>query len=407
MSRTLYLTRLRQLIGGDGEEFATALRERRGWRPREVEMRLTWSCEAHCEQCGMHDFARAAGETYTHRLPLARVLEVLTELGTMGCESILFSGGEVTLIKQLDQILSHATQYGISTHINTHGGSLTPEYCDQLLNSGLAGMMVSLDSGDPEQHDTIRKLPGLFEAATGGMTYLRKQRPAQSDFFMLVNSVIMKESYPHIPRLVDEVAATGVPELSLSPVSVDNEWDDWANFKTELKLSSDDEARLEQEILPDAIERANRGGVTLRFPGEVVADGSVQLYRSFVNPRPVNCAVVHYHSVINVNGDVIPCCYSSPYSYSLGNVRETSFTDVWNGDAYKTFREGAFPAKYEMCSTCSQHRNENELLERWFERHERRAGFDTGAKEPDAEFFAPSRRLAPVPVSVSLRRDKA
>jgi radical SAM protein with 4Fe4S-binding SPASM domain len=403
MSRTLYLTRLRQLIGRDGDEFATALRERRGWRPREVEMRLTWACEAHCEQCGMHDFARAAGPTYSHRLPVDRVLQILTELGGMGCESILFSGGEVTIISQLPQILSHATEHGISAHINTHGGNLTDEYCDRLLDAGLAGMMVSLDSGDPDQHDKIRKLPGLFEAATKGMRYLRSQRPDQSTFFMLVNSVIMKESYEAIPRLVDAVASTGVPELSLSPVSVDNEWDDWANFKTELKLSVDDERRLEQEIMPDALERAARGGVTVRFPGELMPDGTVQLYQSFVNPEPVNCAVAHYHSVINVNGDVIPCCYSSPFAYSLGNVRDTSFADVWNGAEYKRFREGCFPARFEMCATCSQHRNENELLQRWYERHESKLGLEVPA--PSGEpFFSASPRVAPVPVAVAQRR---
>lgn len=389
MSRTLYLTRLRQLIGSDGDEFATALRERRGWRPREVEMRLTWACDAHCEQCGMHDFVRVSGPDYSHRLPVGRVLELLAELADMGCESILFSGGEVTLVSALPRILTRATEVGIAPHINTHGGNLGPEYCDRLLDSGLAGLMVSLDSGDPDQHDTIRKLPGLFAAATAGLTYLRDRRPNQGDFFMLVNSVIMKENYVNIPRLVDAVAATGVGELSLSPLSVDNAWDDWANFKTDLKLTPDDEQRLEREILPDSLERATRGGLTVRYPGTQLPDGTVRLHDSFLNPEPVNCSVVHYHSVINVNGDVIPCCYSSPGTWAVGNVRATSFASVWNGEAYREFREGCFPARYEMCATCSQHRNENELLQRWYERHETKLGYDVPVQSPGAGFEPP------------------
>lgn len=404
MSRTLYLSRLRQLIGGDGEELAAALRERRGWRPREVEMRLTWACEAHCEQCGMHDFARAAGPEYSHRIPVERVLEILSELGALGCESILFSGGEVTIIRQLPEILAHASAAGIATHINTHGGNLTPDYCDTLLESGLAGLMVSLDSGDGAQHDEIRRLPGLFEIATAGMRYLRTRRPGQNQLFMIVNSVIMKSSYRQIPRLVDEVAACGVPELALSAVSVDNEWDDWANFKTELKLDGDDEANLEREVLPEALRRASRAGVTVRFPGELMSDGTVRLFRSFRNTTPVNCSVVHYHSVINVNGDVIPCCYSSPYAHTLGNIRHTSFSDIWQGDAYRAFRSGAFPARYEMCATCSQHRNENELLERWFERHEQTNGYPIRERSLEPGFDSPTRRVAPVPVSVLQRR---
>jgi radical SAM protein with 4Fe4S-binding SPASM domain len=392
MSRTLYLTRLRQLIGGDGDDFAAALRERRGWRPREVEMRLTWACDAHCEQCGMHDFVRISGPSYSHRLPVERVLELLSELAELGCESVLFSGGEVTLVSALHRILGHASAVGIAPHINTHGGNLTPDYCDRLLDSGLAGLMVSLDSGDPTQHDTIRKLPGLFAAATAGLSYLRSRRPDQRDLFMLINSVIMKESYANIPRLVDAVAATGVGELSLSPLSVDNAWDDWANYNTDLKLTPEDELRLERQVLPDALERAARGGVTLRYPGTPLPDGTVELHRSFLNPQPVNCSVVHYHSVINVNGDVIPCCYSSPGTYSVGNVRESSFAAVWNGDPYAEFRQGCFPARYEMCATCSQHRNENELLQRWFERHEAALGHEAPPGASGAGFEQPRPR---------------
>lgn len=409
MSRTLYLTRLRQLVTRDGEELASALRERRGWRPREVEMRLTWACEAHCEQCGMHDFARASGHAYRHRLPSERVLELLSELSSMGCESILFSGGEVTLVSALPKILAHATEVGISPHINTHGGNLKPAYCDELLDSGLAGLMVSLDSGDPDEHDKIRKLPGLFAAATAGLAYLRSRRPDQRDFFMLVNSVIMRESYPNIPRLVDAVAAAGVPELSLSPLSVDNEWDDWANFNTDLKLTADDEVRLEREIMPDALERAARGGVTVRYPGEVQSDGTVRLRPAFFNQEPVNCSVVHYHSVINVNGDVIPCCYSSPGTYSMGNVRERDFADVWNGEDYQEFRNGCFPARYEMCATCSQHRNENELLQRWFRRHEGEGeAVAAGPVAGGAGFAAAAPRPAgsPQPVAFARNRDR-
>jgi radical SAM protein with 4Fe4S-binding SPASM domain len=369
MSRTLYLSRLRKMITVEGESLARALDERRGWRPREVEIRLTCACEDHCEQCGMHEHARAAGPAYSRRLPTGRVLEVLTELAGLGCESVLFSGGEVTLVKELPELVRQCSRLGIAAHINTHGGNLSEPYCDQLLECGLRGLMVSLDSPDAVQHDTIRRLPGLFARATSGLAYLRRRRPGQ-EFYMLINSVIMRHNYRKVPRLVDVVADLGLSELSLSPLSIDNPWDDWANQgqSPALKLTDADERELGAVVLPEALRRAAARRVTLMHPGNVNQDGTVTIPQRTMHEVAVNCAVVHYHAVINVNGDVIPCCYSSPETYRMGNVGEASFVDVWNGPEYQAFRQGCFPARYEMCASCSQHRNENELLERWYKR---------------------------------------
>ena len=370
MSRTLYLARLRRLLNVEGTALRQALDERKGWRPREIEIRLTWACEARCEQCGMHSYARKAGPEYSRRLSMERVLDLLDELGGLGCESVLFSGGEVTLIKELPQIIAQAVRCGISPHINTHGGNLTKEYCDTVLAAGLRGLMVSLDSGDPAQHDEIRRMPGLFQQATQGISYLRSLHPTQTSFYMLVNSVIMRPSYRAIPQRVEVVADAGLSELSLSPLSIDNPWDDWANQgqPEALKLTPADEDALGAEVLPEALRRAASRGVTLMHPGEVRPDGTVAVPERIMHATPVNCAVVHYHAVINVNGDVIPCCYSSPRTYRMGNVAQSSFSEVWNGDRYREFRQGCFPATYEMCASCSQHRNENELIERWYRR---------------------------------------
>jgi AdoMet-dependent heme synthase len=371
MSRTLYLSRLRRLLSQEGDSFASALDARQGWKPREVEMRLTWACEARCEQCGMHSFVREMKETdYSRRLPLAKVLGVISELGEMGCEAMLFSGGEVTLVKDLPTIIRHCSEQGIAPHINTHGGNLKRDYCDELIACGLRGVMVSLDSGDPAQHDEIRKLPGLFERATTGLAYIRSQVPSETDFYMLINFVIMSKNFRTIPRLVDAVADAGVGQLSLSPISIENPWDDWANQgqSLSLMLSKAEEQELGTSVLPEAIKRASARRVTLMYPGDMMSDGTINFDRQFMHTEPVNCAVVHYHSVINVNGDVIPCCYSSPSQFKMGNIGQSSFGEIWNGPEYQNFRQGCFPAKYEMCASCSQHRNENTLIQRWYER---------------------------------------
>ncbi len=368
MSRTLYLSKLRKLITKEGETFFRALRDRRGWRPREIEIRLTWACDASCVMCGLAYYLKKSDSSYKKPVPLDRLLEIITELADLGTESILFSGGEVTLVKELPSILRHADKLGISTQINSHGGRLTGDYCDTLLDSGLRGIMISLDAADAKVHDGIRNLPGLFETAVKGISYLRGKRPDQQKFYMLINTVIMKSNFRQLPDMVALAAALGVGEINFSPLSIDNTWDDWATGKVELKLNEDEEAELSEKIFPRALDLAKKNKISAIIPAEVDSHGVLRIQKGLFNESPVDCAVSHYHSVINVNGNVFPCCYASPLRFVMGNIMERSFADVWNGSRYKEFRSGCFPAEYEMCVSCSQHRNENELIQRWFER---------------------------------------
>jgi len=368
MSRTLYLSRLRRLLSKDAVSFSDALRSRKGWRPREVEIRLTWSCNASCVMCGLDNFLDKIGHEYNKRLPVARLLNVIDEIAQLECETILFSGGEVSLVKELPDILKHVNSFGIESHINTNGSKLTPAYCDMLLESGLNGLMVSLDAAEPYLHDKIRKLPGLFDTAVNGLSYLRGKRPDKRGFYMIINTVIMKNNFRQLPEIVKVAAESGAGEINFSPLSIDNSWDDWATGVTELKLDDNDEVELAQDIFPKVMSMAKKHKINAMIPAQILPDGSIRIEKKLFNSDFVNCAVSHYHCVINVNGDVLPCCYSSPGEYTMGNVSVDSFGDVWNCEKFTQFRDNCFPAKFAMCVSCSQHRNENELIQRWFDR---------------------------------------
>ena len=45
----------------------------------------------------------------------------------------------------------------------TNGQYLTDENIEKLADAGLYTIFVSLDSPDPEEHDRMRGMPGLFE----------------------------------------------------------------------------------------------------------------------------------------------------------------------------------------------------------------------------------------------------
>ena len=67
-----------------------------------------------------------------------------------------------------------------------------------------------------------------------------------------------------------------------------------------------------------------------------------------------SCMRLWVSSVINWNGDVVPCCYDADGNFTFGNMFETSFKEVWNGSKYITFRRKILLNKTNipMCSNC-------------------------------------------------------
>ena len=47
-----------------------------------------------------------------------------------------------------------------------------------------------------------------------------------------------------------------------------------------------------------------------------------------------SCYIGYNFSFVNSNGDVFPCCGCK---YTVGNLKQDSFTDIWNSETYPDF----------------------------------------------------------------------
>lgn len=61
---------------------------------------------------------------------------------------------------------------------------------------------------------------------------------------------------------------------------------------------------------------------------------------------------------VMANGDVVPCTQDYNTEMKMGNIRENTLEEIWNGDAYRRFREyhvtGQFPPGHKCVSRCDQ-----------------------------------------------------
>lgn len=67
------------------------------------------------------------------------------------------------------------------------------------------------------------------------------------------------------------------------------------------------------------------------------------------------CSWIYYSVVIQVNGDVVPCCRDVNGDFVMGNILKQEFNDIWNGADFKTFRKSLWREKNKIniCNLCS------------------------------------------------------
>ena len=72
---------------------------------------------------------------------------------------------------------------------------------------------------------------------------------------------------------------------------------------------------------------------------------------------PVPCAYPWQQMIIDLTGEVVPCCFWSGYGNvgkPLGNTNVSSLTEIWNGEAYQALRKANATGKLEghPCHQC-------------------------------------------------------
>ncbi len=117
---------------------------------------LTYRCNARCSICA---YWRRPSDP-ARELNAEEIREGLRRLYANGCRLVNFTGGEPTLRRDLEEIVSAASGTGMWTSMVTNGTLLTRERLRDLKAAGLDHLLISLDSTDPLYHDAHRGIQG-------------------------------------------------------------------------------------------------------------------------------------------------------------------------------------------------------------------------------------------------------
>ena len=141
--------------------------------PQVITVGITYSCQCKCVHCSSA-VPKLKKSLKDKEMKTWQIKDLIDQASLMGIPRITFFGGEPLMRKDLFEFIRYANAKGMLTRINTNGLALNDKVVAKLKEAGLTHCDVSIDDPNPEIHDKLRGVPGLFERATKGIHLLRK-----------------------------------------------------------------------------------------------------------------------------------------------------------------------------------------------------------------------------------------
>ena len=336
------------------EELRKAVLDARPFVPLYVKMKIFYGCNLKCEMC---NHWRERRET---PLPMGRFMEITKELAELGKRKIHISGGEPMLRAQVPDLVEQASSLGIKVTITTNGTLIDKVKAKRLIEGGLRGVNISIDSPVRKMHERVRGVDGSFKATTKAVELFGRYKH-KGKLTIRINTVVSRTNYETLESLPDLAHQLGADGINLIPV------DDHCGEI--LSMRKRDIALFNQEIAPRIAKRALELGLIVsdeeafpfgRSASEIRLGRAGRYAFGFYDKHP--CYAPWTHSLIDFNGDVYVCCMTRERMRPLGNLRSQSFKEIWESQAYRQIRLHMHPPALAACRRCDDFIQQNKAI---------------------------------------------
>jgi MoaA/NifB/PqqE/SkfB family radical SAM enzyme len=336
-----------------------------------VYFKLTPLCNLRCVMCGQWGEKGvmkngSPAEESKKIVSLERYKELVDELAPRN-PIIYLWGGEPFLYPDLMPLAKYMVDKGLFVSINTNGTFLE-QHAEQIVRDKWSAIFVSLDAFE-ETNDAMRG-KGSYQRVIRGIEAIGRERKKQKTKYPIISIVttVTNMNYLDIENLAeatrhlkldlhvfnlgtytnDSIVAT---QRSFMKEKLDTDIDCLEGYNTGYNKNIDGEKLY--HILK-SLHKKNYGHPILTVP-VLNPEKTHTYYADLETPVRNRCIVPWCQTNINYNGDV-HFCADYP-DYILGNLKEHSFTEIYNGDRANLFRKtinacpgGTFPG----CLRCYQ-----------------------------------------------------
>ena len=284
------------------------------YKPSLVSWNLTKKCNLHCPHCYLE-----AGRAADRELTTEECLALLGEMHRLGTEMLILTGGEPLLRRDIYRIAKEASRLGIWVVMGTNGVLVTDRVAEKMVECGVRGVGISIDSANPARHNAFRGGRNAWQFSVRALEICRAH-----GLEVLVQTTVMQENYDEIPALLDFARDKGAWAFNLYFLVQTGR----GKGMTDLSATATDAMLNRLVDLQDAYRpMLVRSKCAPQFKQIAYARGRAGLESG-------GCMAATEYCRITPEGDVTPCPYMTVVA---GNVLETSFAAIWEHS--KVFQE--------------------------------------------------------------------
>ena len=279
-------------------------------QPSLVSWNLTRMCNLRCPHCYMEGGQKAENELSTDEC-----LGLIDEMNALGTEMLILTGGEPLMRKDIFDIARYASDLGIWVVMGTNGVLITDKVVARMIDCGVQGVAVSIDSVDPAKHDEFRGGPDAGEHSVRALEICRA-----NDLQVLVQTTVMDMNYDEIQKLLAFARDLGAWSFNL------------------YFLVQTGRGQLLNDLSPERTEAMLSNLVDWQddYRPMLVRSKCAPQFKQIAYERGLSglesggCMAGTQYCRITPQGDVTPCPYMTVVA---GNVREQSFSEIWRTSA--------------------------------------------------------------------------
>ncbi|NLB18133.1 MAG: radical SAM protein [Syntrophomonadaceae bacterium] len=293
---------------------------------------VVWNTTNRCNLRCQHCYIEADDVSYANELTNEEAKRFIMDLAQMEVPVLLFSGGEPLLRRDLFELGELAATNGLRPVISSNGTLIDDETAKRIKDAGFQYVGISID-GLRETHDSFRRKVGAFDQALKGI-----RACLDNGIKTGIRFTVNRENQRDLPGILDLVEREGIPRFCMYHLVYAG------RGKEMVELDSDrsETRHIIDTVIDKTLDFHRRGVEVELLTTDNHADGIYLLNRiRRLEPERADevitllqmhggCSAGTKFANVDPRGNVHPCQFWQ--DYTVGNVKEKSFIEIWNGD---------------------------------------------------------------------------
>ena len=304
------------------------------YKPVTMDIEPTTGCNFRCTMCQVSD------DDFVSKNLSFDLFKKFIDQNKQLLKIKLQGMGEPLVNKNFFEMVNYASERGICSEITTNGSLLTKRNLEQLYNSKLSRITISIDGATKNTFEGIRIKSNFDEVIYNCKQLVQKFKKKIIRPEISAWCTLQKKNFNEIEKIFDLCSSVGFDKLTYQLHLTDWGKEKWREKNNKSKI--DNESVELQKILQNVYNKSKNYKIQVEIFDENLLSFEKQ------------CSWPWSSTYLSKTGDIVPCCIIGDEKVeSFGNIYDQQFNEIWNSEKYLNFRKRIKQNEIpEYCKNC-------------------------------------------------------